>query len=103
MRKALIFSLIALLSMACGSAPKPADTTPSTTTVVTPASDATSPTPAVANVSPAVASPPAGDRLSVADARKYMVVLINRDRATMHLAPVTLEEGAGQVAGQAHA
>ncbi len=107
MRKALIFGSIALVSIACGSPQKPADGAMNTTTP-TPASDgtasdATSPTSAAAEPSPATASPPSGDRLSVDEARKYMVVLINRDRATMHLAPVTLEEGAGQTAGQAHA
>lgn len=32
-----------------------------------------------------------------------MLELVNRDRATMHLAPVTLDEGPAQTAGQAHA
>ncbi len=41
--------------------------------------------------------------MSVADARAYMLELINRDRATMHLAPVKLDTGPAQTAGQAHA
>ncbi len=40
--------------------------------------------------------------LTVVEARKYMLTLINRDRATQHLAPVALDEGAPQAAGQMH-
>jgi uncharacterized protein YkwD len=46
---------------------------------------------------------PAGGKLSAADARRYMVKLINRDRASMGLAPVELDEGPASHAGQAHA
>jgi uncharacterized protein YkwD len=42
-------------------------------------------------------------RLTVKEARQYMLALINRDRATQGLAPVTLDEGAPTAAGQAHA
>ena len=45
---------------------------------------------------------PAG-RLTLADARRYMLRLINRDRATMGLGPVALDDGPAQHAGQAHA
>lgn len=41
--------------------------------------------------------------LTLAEARRYMVALINRDRATQGLAPVTLDEGPPSVAGQVHA
>jgi len=41
--------------------------------------------------------------LSVAEARRYMVTLVNRDRASAGLAPVELDEGAPTRAGQAHA
>jgi hypothetical protein len=41
--------------------------------------------------------------LTVAEARRYMVALLNRDRATLGLHPVELDEGAPTVAGQAHA
>jgi uncharacterized protein YkwD len=41
--------------------------------------------------------------LTVDQARRYMVELINRDRATMGLAPVVLDVGAPTRAGQAHA
>jgi uncharacterized protein YkwD len=41
--------------------------------------------------------------VNVADARRYMLALINRDRATAGLRPVELDEGAPTVAGQLHA
>jgi uncharacterized protein YkwD len=41
--------------------------------------------------------------LTLAEARRYMVALFNRDRATQGLGPVELDEGAPTVAGQAHA
>ncbi len=58
----------------------------------------------------AVASPkggapqqsPAG-KLTIAQARKYMLDLVNRDRASMGLGPVGLDDGPAQHAGQAHA
>jgi uncharacterized protein YkwD len=52
-------------------------------------------------VAPADAGPP--PRLTPIEARRYMVVLINRDRASMGLAPVALDDGAATRAGQAHA
>ena len=42
-------------------------------------------------------------RLTVAEARRYMLALVNRDRATQGLGPVQLDEGAPTTAGQAHA
>lgn len=41
--------------------------------------------------------------LTIAEARRYMVQLINRDRASQKLPPVELDEGAPTRAGQAHA
>jgi uncharacterized protein YkwD len=41
--------------------------------------------------------------LTVADARRYMVDLINRDRASIGLAPVVFDDGSATRAGQAHA
>jgi uncharacterized protein YkwD len=56
------------------------------------------PTPSAAPVS---VTRPKG-KLTVGDARRYMVTLINRDRATMGLAPVSLDEGAPTRAGDRH-
>ena len=41
--------------------------------------------------------------LTLVEARRYMLQLINRDRATQGLPPVALDEGPAQTAGQAHA
>jgi uncharacterized protein YkwD len=41
--------------------------------------------------------------LTVAEARRYMVSLLNRDRASEGLPPVLLDEGPPTLAGQAHA
>ena len=45
----------------------------------------------------------AAKSMSIAEARRYMVELINRDRASMGLPPVELDEGAPTRAGQGHA
>jgi uncharacterized protein YkwD len=44
-----------------------------------------------------------GKTLTLAEARRYMVQLINRDRGSMGLPPVELDEGAPTRAGQSHA
>ena len=58
--------------------------------------------PVVAPVSVASPTDP-GHKLAIPDARRYMLALINRDRATMGLKPVELDEGAPTHAGQVHA
>jgi uncharacterized protein YkwD len=58
--------------------------------------------PVVAPPAPAPASPPKG-LLTIAEARAYMVRLINRDRAGAGLSPVSLDDGVATRAGQAHA
>ena len=42
-------------------------------------------------------------KLTVAQARRYMLALINRDRASMGVSPVQLDEGAPTRSGQRHA
>ena len=51
----------------------------------------------------AVVVPRPTKKLSVVEATRYMLALVNRDRATQGLAPVELDEGAPTQAGQAHA
>ncbi len=51
---------------------------------------------------PTTAKPRTGP-LSLADARAYMVELINRDRATQKLPPVALDSGHATTSGQRHA
>jgi uncharacterized protein YkwD len=70
---------------------------------------------AATGTGPASAAPPATPqpvvttvlrptkRLTIVEARRYMVALVNRDRASQGLGPVELDEGAPTVAGQAHA
>lgn len=66
-----------------------------------PAPAAASATPSAAPLEPKIVdSKPA---LTVPEARRYMLSLINRDRATANLPPVELDEGAPTIAGQAHA
>jgi uncharacterized protein YkwD len=48
-------------------------------------------------------APPLGTLLTIAQARRYMVKLINRDRASEGLPPVELDEGPSTRGGQAHA
>ncbi len=43
------------------------------------------------------------NKLTPAQARRYMVALVNRDRATAGLPPLELDEGPPTLAGQAHA
>jgi uncharacterized protein YkwD len=50
----------------------------------------------------AAASPPTA-KLTIVQARQYMLQLINRDRATAGLAPVQLDDGPAQRSGQGHA
>ena len=82
--------------------------------VPAPAAPSTSGNATVATPSPTPPSPPAAKpvvttvlrptkRLTVAEARRYMLALVNRDRATQGLGPVELDEGAPTAAGQAHA
>lgn len=49
------------------------------------------------------ATPSSRGRLTPGEARRYMVTLINRDRASQGLPPVELDDGAATLAAQAHA
>lgn len=78
------------------------------------AAPSTKGSPATATPAPRVQSPAASKpvvtpvlrptkRLTIDEARRYMLALVNRDRATQGLGPVELDEGAPTAAGQAHA
>lgn len=58
---------------------------------------------AVASPKAAASGPPPAGKLTIAQARKYMLDLVNRDRASEGLGPVVMEDGPAQHAGQAHA
>lgn len=83
--------------------PNDARGTPDTraATAVPATSKAAPSAPSAAPVAKAVTRP--AKRLTVAEARRYMLDLVNRDRASQGLGPVELDEGAPTVAGQAHA
>jgi uncharacterized protein YkwD len=102
MRPRHVFAVIGLLA-AC--APRdaalrgPGDVSPKGSTVGFASTD-----PATAPGGHALASSEASRHLMTpAEARRYMVDLINRDRASFKLPPVVLDEGASTRAGQVHA
>ena len=72
-------------------------------TAIAEAAPAPAPTPPVAALAPLGAPVGGGRRLTLDQARHAMVDLINRDRASMGLSPVQLDEGAAGRAAQAHA
>jgi uncharacterized protein YkwD len=76
---------------------------PSPTTTASSSSDNTSapPVPRAAAQVPHVERPQ--KKLTIPEARRYMLELVNRDRATQGLGPVELDDGAPTIAGQAHA
>ncbi len=92
------FVLLALA--ACGGA----ETPPATTSSGPPKGGPDAGPSAVASVTavPATVTRPTG-KLAIGDARRYMVSLINRDRATAGLPPVALDEGPPTRAGERHA
>jgi uncharacterized protein YkwD len=99
-----LFPAGVVLAVACGPATKadrPLDGLPRAARPEAAGSEASAITP------PAPANP--GDprapkrKLTPDEARRYMVELINRDRATVGLAPVELDPGPPTAAGQAHA
>jgi uncharacterized protein YkwD len=93
--RALLLS--ALLLSACASKASHDPSSPVAATVAAPER-------ARATTHPrAGSSGPKKTKLTVAEARRHMVELVNRDRATQGLAPVSLEEGPAQRAGQRHA
>lgn len=95
-----------VLVVACGAAPPRADAG------APPRSDApasrSSRAQGAASGSPERGTPAKGierptRKLTIPEARRYMLTLINRDRAAHGLGPVELDEGAATRAGQAHA
>ena len=108
----------AALALSCGASPKPGPTAGAPAPSAPPAAIAASAPAASAASAPAPSDPSASaaparrgagavarpaKKLTLAEARRYMVSLVNRDRATAGLAPVELDEGPPTVAGQAHA
>jgi len=99
-------SLVAALALSAGSAcsgpaQKPTAATPPAASSAAPKSSAVAP-PAPPDAGPITVARPT-KKLTAGEARRYMVSLVNRDRATQGLAPVELDEGPPTAAGQAHA
>ncbi|MBX3231648.1 MAG: CAP domain-containing protein [Labilithrix sp.] len=89
-------AVLVLLTACAGSAPSAPAPVPAPPPAPAPvASKSAEPSP------PQAAAPT--KPLTIPEARRYMLTLINRDRATAGLAPVELDEGAPTLAGQAHA
>ncbi len=97
--------VVALAFVACGhrGAGQTGSTSPGSATSVPTGGAASEPATVAPSAVTSAAAPPPSGKLSIADARRYMLRLINRDRATMGLPPVQLDEGPAQKAGQAHA
>jgi uncharacterized protein YkwD len=102
MARCVSWSLV-LLTAACGPRDHASTSPPSATPTSIAASDPPSGGgPSVTSDAPTPAPTP-GQKLTIPEARRYMLSLINRDRATMSLQPVDLDEGPPTHAGQAHA
>jgi uncharacterized protein YkwD len=110
----LVLHIILIMSLgACsgGSANSPASTRTGAATApsgsgTTASAASSAPLPAETTSTQKAAPAPVvrpSKRLTVPEARRYMLALINRDRATAGLSPVELEEGPAMAAGQAHA
>ena len=107
-RRIVLTAVLASGSACVARADAPAPTAPAapaaTMSVAEPAVQAVAQPPAASpHGGPAGGAPAGGKKLTLAEARRYMVQLINRDRASMGLPPVQLDEGAATRAGQAHA
>ena len=97
--------LAAVVIVACGPSGARVPTAPA------PSASTGAPAPlpgasAAASVSPAASATavtPTSGKLTLAQARRYMVDLINRDRRTMGLGPVELDEGAPTQSAERHA
>ena len=99
---------VLLVCCACsGPSARPVGTPPASSAEAKPPAEALPDAPATAAGGPtsragaAVARP--AKKLSAAEAARYMLALVNRDRASQGLGPVELDDGAPTHAGQAHA
>jgi uncharacterized protein YkwD len=91
---------LCLLALSAGVACAPA---PNGTPAAAPVFVADPVAPRAAPARADAAKPTAHRKVTLAQARRAMLELINRDRASLKLPPVDLDEGAAGVAGQRHA
>jgi uncharacterized protein YkwD len=104
----VLASLVASGAACAGAAPTAKPAVPHATAEVAASSAFAAPVAPPPSTAPAKAGAPGvvprpNKPLTLAEARRYMVALVNRDRATQGLGPVELDEGAPTIAGQAHA
>ncbi len=100
-----------LLLGACGAASAPTRGSGAASAAAPPVSVAGPAAPATPNAAPAEpaassaepSAPVAGGKLTLDQARRYMVELVNRDRKSQGLAPVALDAGPATAAAQRHA
>lgn len=107
------FRCLAVAALAVASACAPTVAPPgaagsgATTRPPTPTASVAAPpsplSPASTVTAPGASRPVPPGKLRLADARRRMLALLNRDRASQGLSPLTLDEGAAQRAGQRHA
>ena len=93
--------LVSVFVVSCAGAAS-SDPTTTAPTYAPSASVAAVTSASAAPVSTATQAAPTG-ALTIPEARKYMLQLINRDRASQALPPVELDDGPATAAGQAHA
>ncbi len=103
----LAWALMLASAVACAACTPRADSAVRSPGTVAPPGGPVSPGVSVAEASAVSGAPvpvePPSKLITLAQARAYMVDLINRDRATLGLAPVRLDEGPATRAGQEHA
>ncbi len=100
-----LLGLVVLLAGGCASSPRTSAPAPSEA----PAPSLPAKGPSVAPAASTKSQPAASGegkskaKLTVAEARRFTLELINKDRASMGLPPVVLDDGAAERAGQRHA
>ena len=98
--------MLVVLAVACGPGSVPATVAPGPSTSAgatsTPSASASAKPGPVTPVASATVTPTTG-KLTLPQARRYMLELVNRDRRTMGLGPVELDEGAPTQSAERHA
>ena len=106
MRVSSMLAIAAVAAGACGpvAAPSPRAKVSSSSVGVAQASSGGNAAPVpVGPVGSGVAATPTSGKLTLSQARRYMLELINRDRRSMGLGPVELDEGAPTQSAERHA
>lgn len=105
LRSVVLLHIALTATLVACSAPAPPPPAPASPRPL-PTSGAPAPasgSPAAREFAASAVVPPTKAALTVPEARRYMLSLVNRDRASAGLPPVELDEGPPTAAGQAHA